>query len=80
MWDGFGFGLVRNLKSAVALLFAIDRAVEFIVVKTAMMDAEAEAEGDAWRLLIELWYFVTLLYQLWNRSDKKIFGLMSTIS
>ena len=57
MEDGFGFGLLvtEKLKSSVAHLFALDRAAEFIVVKTAMMDAEAEAEGDAWQFLIELW-------------------------
>lgn len=63
MEDGFGFGLVstEKLKSSVAHLFALDRAVEFIVVKTAMMDAGAEAEGDAWRFLIGFWC------KLWNR-------------
>jgi len=44
MEDGFGFGLLvaEKLKSSVAHLFALDRAVEFIVVKAAMMDVEAE--------------------------------------
>ena len=74
MEDGFGFGLVstEKLKSSVAHLFALDRAVEFIVVKTAMMDAGAEAEGDAWRFLIELWYFVCTNFGTRNGSDKDI--------